>query len=381
MSKRFSDPITLFSGLPGHGKTLMAITYAREARAEGQRVFQLGIKDCNPVVAEPFELGVERWRELPSGSILVLDEAQDYLPVRGPGRPPEWIAEFARLRHYGLQLWLVTQDVRNLDSFVRRLIGAHVHIERKMGFKSAVVYRWEHVTDDTRDYHARQAAARSAFTHDKRNYQFYTSATQHLIKKRIPWQVWLGVPVVIAMVVALWFAYRLFTGHGAYGGEKSLAPSVVATTLSVGGSAVPLSNAAYLSRLVPRLPGVMWTAPVFDEHKVVSSPETYCYSSEVRGCRCFTEQMTRLDVPLLSCLRIVRDGIYNPFRVVAVSPGRSSDGVVNPPSRSPVSSSVAVPPAAAVPVPVHVPVAGGGGAVQWPRPDFAYKVPFPGVSH
>ena len=349
MSKRFSDPITLFSGLPGHGKTLMAITYAIEARREGQRVFQLGIKDCNSSVAELFDppalsaddlvaLGVEygkpfqRWRELPPGSILILDEAQDFLPVRGPGRPPVWISELARLRHYGVQLWLITQDVRNLDSFVRRLIGAHCHIERKLGLRSAVVFRWEHVSEDTRDYHARKSSSKSAFKHDKKNYQFYTSSTQHLVKRKIPWQIYVVIPVFFAMCVSIYFIVRLVTGH------SSLTSLPRSDLLSGGDSSsssdVPVSAKVYLDKFLPRVPGAMWSAPLFDGRKVAASPELYCYSSEIRGCRCFTEQMTRVAVPMLSCLRIVKDGLYNPFRVVSRVVSSSPVGVSVSPSSS-----------------------------------------------
>jgi hypothetical protein len=36
--------------------------------------------------------------------------------------------------------------------------------------------------------------------------------------------------------------------------------------------------------------------------------------SEVHGCTCYTEQITRLNVPLLQCYQIVKNGVYNPFR-------------------------------------------------------------------
>jgi zona occludens toxin len=338
VSKRFSDPITLFSGLPGHGKTLMAVTYAREAREEGQRVFQIGIKDCNPVVAEPWELGVERWRELPSGAILILDEAQDFLPVRGPGKPPEWISEIARLRHYGVQLWLITQDVRNLDSFVRRLIGAHVHIERKLGLKAAVIYRWEHVTEDTRDYHARKASIKSTFKHDTKNYQYYTSATQHLVKRKIPWQIWVGIPVVIACIVACYFAFRTFTGQGVIGAKPvSAIPAASATAVSAtnplpGMSASSIDRKSfagltpeqYASLFVPRLSGLPWTAPIYDDRKVVSEPQVYCVAVEHKPCRCYSEQMTPITTSQNACLLMAREGVYNPFRASHQEQGRDN---------------------------------------------------------
>lgn len=350
MSSRFSSPITMLTGLPGHGKTLMAITYSREARKEGQRVFQVGIRDCNSQVAELWcpagcdavlmqdfsaenrdrstqarLLAVTRWPELPSGAILILDECQDYLPVRGPGVPPPWIAKIATLRHFGVQLWLVTQDPRNVDSFVRRLVGAHVHIERKMGLKSAVVYRWEKLAEDTNDYHARKASSKTGFKHSKENYQFYTSATQHLVKRKIPWQVMVGVPVVIACVVACYFAFRLFTGHSVFQAKQpvSASGSVSAAPVPSAGSSerrsfFGLSQSEYVALFVPRLPGLPWSEPIFDEHKVVSKPEVYCVSirrSEASlDCRCYSEQMTPISVTQNACIAMSHDGVYNPFR-------------------------------------------------------------------
>lgn len=356
MSNRFSAPITLLSGLPGHGKTLMAVTYAVEARKEGQRVFQVGIRDCNPQVAElwcpsgcdatlmaDFSAAnqepatkarldaVMRWREIPPGGILIVDECQDYFPVRQPGQPPEWILMLARLRQFGMQLWLITQEPRNIDSFVRRLIGAHVHIERKMGTRSAVTFRWEKVAEDVQDYHARKASAKSAFRQTKKNFQYYTSATQHLVKRKLPWQVLLGVPVVIGCAVACYFAFRMFTGHGVFQSPEAKAAAVTTPgqikQSTPGGPSGQVSDRSrfeglnaeqYAAVFRPRLPGLPWSAPAFDDRKVESKPDVFCASIETANngtnCRCYTEQMTPVSVSPKACLVMAHDGVYNPFR-------------------------------------------------------------------
>lgn len=436
MSARFSRPINLFSGLLGHGKTLALMTYAIEARAErseefpnGQQLFQLGINGCDPVIApvwcpdETFDRellldvnardparreaahaerlrALSRWRELPAGSILLVDEIQDYLPTRDPGRPPEWIAELAKIRHFGVQLWATTQDPRNIDAFVRRLICDHVHIERKGGLSGAVTFRWERCAPDPTDYHARKNAVKGAFKYDKSVFKTYTSSAQHLVRRSIPWQVWGTAIAVLVAGVACYFAARVFLGRsslasgshpvaGVVAGSSTASapvPPVVAPSTSpalsssVAGQGVSFLGKSvpdYIAMFVPRVAVQPWSAPAFDDRKPLADPQIFCVIAEEKGCRCYTEQVTRIaGIPDYQCRLVASQGVYNPFKAPIVARD-TRERERERSNRSPADNR------ASPRADGSSPTAGAddaGAASVWPRPDFTYRVPFPKAS-
>ena len=101
---------------------------------------------------------------------------------------------------------------------------------------------------------------------------------------------------------------------------SAVAPGVSGSALSSSGKALKYSSSAeYVKALVPRVVGMPWSAPLFDDRTPVANPDVFCVSIEAhedspRRCQCYTEQVTRLSIPLDRCMEIARSGVYNPFR-------------------------------------------------------------------
>jgi hypothetical protein len=418
--------IKLFTGLPGHGKTLRAIfellelervERKRAASGEGDifsHFYHLGIDGLDPSIAEPLPFPIQRWRELPRGSVVVVDEAWKYFPQRGPGTPPDWIGALAEHRHLGIEVWLVSQDPRQLDAFVRRLVERHIHLSRKAGLRGALVFSWDRLQDDPTNYFALKQAQKETWRYPRKLFKVYRSATMHLVKVRVPFRIWVYLALLPVVLFLLWQAFAVFRGNGLVGSHKSM-PGVVSgssssasrggvppasgsssvsaiAASSLGGSQDTLgrlpANATaeqYAQFFVPRIAGMPWSAPWHDAERPVAKPDVYCIVAS-GVCRCYTEQITRLVVPTMQCFQIARDGVYNPFREPL---GRDRNQVFGPADhngsgaiRSDVLSSSGRDPS------LHEAVSGrdlkvGGSSAEvgerWPRPDFSYRVPFPDV--
>src|SRR5580765_7143830 len=84
--------------------------------------------------------------------------------------------------------------------------------------------------------------------------------------------------------------------------------------------------------MTPRVDGLLWTAPLFDDRKPEARPETYCMAMENGPCKCITEQGTRLKLPEDRCRDIAVNGVYNPYKRADVQ--RKDDRLPSTVSRS-----------------------------------------------
>jgi hypothetical protein len=353
---------------------------------------------------------VQKWQDLPRGSVLIIDEAWKFFPQRGPGTPPDWIGKLAEHRHLGIEIWLVSQDPRQLDVFVRRLIERHVHLSRKAGLRGAMVFSWDRVQEDPTNYFAVKQAQKETWRYPRKLFKVYKSATMHLVKVRIPWRLWAYAALLPVVIFVCWRAVGVFRGES-FGHSAKPMPGVVAGVSSSASSRSLLSSVSgvpsslgsvsmsdslgrlppnatpeqYASFFVPRIAGMPWSAPWHDAEKPRAAPDVYCLIA-AGVCRCYTEQITPLPVPVMQCMRIARDGVYNPFRRPlddsSLSRTRPADYQDRGGSSSVVSSVFGRDPSS----PevgggrdLKVSDAKGGERERWPRPDFSYKVPFPDV--
>lgn len=322
--------ILLITGTPGAGKTLRAIQLGVQAKKEGMKVFHVGIDDMDPRLIPECPGGFEKWKDLPKGSTLIVDEAHKFLPVRQPGRPPQWIQDLTEIRHFGIKLILVTQDPRNLDAFVRRLIGEHEHVSRKMGMGAAQIRTFQGVAENPGDFHAQKGTTTKAWSYPKDLFSAYTSSTMHLVKRKIPWKMFACVLVILALPVAFYFVFQKVPGIG--NGAVSSSPSSPSAVASASSSAKKLpgdkpdpwaSREAFLHEVTPLIPGIPWSAPLYRNSRAAAPPRLACIEIGSEGaltssgpgskCRCFTEQATPVPVTPLLCRKIAHEGIYHPF--------------------------------------------------------------------
>ena len=349
--------ITLVTGLPGHGKTLYAISKYKEiSEKTGRRIYYHGIKGLKLPWTEHDAL---KWADIPPNSIMIIDEAQKVFPLRGRGEPAAFIADLATHRHLGIDIVLITQDPMLIDSFARRLVDQHFHVVRKFGTHFVTIHEFVNGAKDNVSK-SRSGSLRHEWRHDKKAFEFYHSAEVHTVKARLPARVYLLICLPFLVGGLLWFGYQRLSPSGQAAqfqknlGASGIAPGVAAGVSGggVGGGGVrDVSRAAastgeFLAVNNPRVEGLAHTAPIYDDitRPVVAPFPAACVESKTR-CQCYSQQATKLDMPAALCRQIVVGGFF----VAWDSAGRAvksmdqtaevrqttASGVVDPPPEQP----------------------------------------------
>lgn len=318
--------IYLITGQPGDGKSLYTITAVNvRAEKENREVYYAGIEDLRlPWVKmeDP-----TKWYELPVGAIIVIDEAQSIFRPRGTGsHVPLHVSQLEEHRHKGYDIYLITQHPMLVDSNVRRLVGTHLHVKRKFGAPAATVHEFNAVKEQVDKN--REGSIRHEFIYPKSSYGLYKSAELHTHKVRIPMRVVMIflIPFAIGAVVYgvwHWWDSRLQATAAAKESFDKAASSRTPTG-QVGGSAKAGGAAQkteqekaveFVQSFNPRLPGMAFSAPRYESMtgaQYVPVPAA-CLESRSRGCRCYTQQATPLNVPAAMCRDIVANGWFQDF--------------------------------------------------------------------
>ncbi|MHA6478009.1 zonular occludens toxin domain-containing protein [Stutzerimonas sp. KH-1] len=342
--------LVIRTGKPGHGKTLNTIREVdQKAHAEGRVVYFHNINGLKPdqLQAQWFEFeDPEKWFELPNDSIIVVDEAQGWFGARDPrARPPEHITRFETMRHQGHEVHLVTQDPRYLDVHLRRLCNTHIHYWRV--FKSAQLLRFESevVVEKVELKTSFKDADKKSLRLDKRYFGAYTSTNaKHHFQAKVPTKFILAICVLIGAGILVYRAYERYDTEKTQLEATSSAPagSMVDQVRDTVGAfirpsadaeqAAPLTVEQYLGKRVPRVQDLPASAPVYD---ALTEPQTFpkpvCIATTDReliarnykrmqvgdsdegltGCRCNTQQGTRLDVSFGFCMSVVQNGYFD----------------------------------------------------------------------
>lgn len=142
--------ITLITGTPGSGKTLRCVELLAELRDSDDpktrsRVIFSNINDLAPEIGAVSAFDPLRWMDLPEGSLIVVDECQDFWPSRPSGsKRPESVSALNTHRHRGVDLILLTQHPGLIDQDIRSLVGRHLHAYRPRGHEYSVWYEWSY---------------------------------------------------------------------------------------------------------------------------------------------------------------------------------------------------------------------------------------------
>lgn len=327
--------ITLITGQPGHGKSLLAISKGLEFVKQGREVYAEGFKELDyekcgfkplpfkfthwdPEDKDEQGRQMPKWQLLPHGAVILLDECYDYMPQRAAGaKVPAHIDALARHRHHGYDIVLVCQKHDQIDSFVKGLIDPHIHVRRKFGFNVALLKTWDRFESNCAkgtDY-----IVAPTWRYPKEVFGLYTSATMHTVKKKLPWYFF--APFVLAPIVvgAIWYAKHSLQAMGDRTGGAVATDGRSPSSKSANGSSSKdadddLRRRDFAAWVKPRVKGQPWTAPAYDQLPVQGVPELFCIAVDDGRCTCHTEQGTKYEVDAGVCRSIARDGIYNPFR-------------------------------------------------------------------
>lgn len=312
------------TGQPGHGKTLYGLHLARKFRAEGREVYAHGITGCDYAKLGFIELqDPGKWQEVPDNAVVFIDECYTVFPNRNAASAvPPHVEPLARHRHRGLDFILVHQQPNQVDPFVRGLVDTHHHVRRKFGFQAAVIKTWDHSTSNPiKDTPLRAPT----WKYDKSLFELYQSATMHTVKKTVPWQLWLVLPLLLFVG---YVGYRLVSGAffggnthpeqavaGAAPASAGVAPVAVEPVKPSGPFPTAESAEDWLANFVPRVPEYPTSAPAWDDRDVRSEPQIACMIGERVGCICKTEQGTVYKLDQFKCVELVNaGGVYDPFR-------------------------------------------------------------------
>lgn len=316
--------ITLYTGLPGHGKTLRVLEWlVALAAKENRPVFHNHIDGL--CVDGWIAHDADKWYDLPPNSYMVIDEARKVFPVRPRGAAqPKHVEELGEHRHLGLDLVIITQHPMQIDTEVRKLVDRHFHVVRKFGTKFATIYEFPSgVQDSPEKNKLKNGVVRHEWRYPKNVFAWYKSAEVHTVKARIPVKVWALFVVLLLIPVLMWLAYeRVWVQKGGVAATGQAA-SAAGQAASVPGRVAPgrapgqgntrladqMSEREYLARFRPRIPGLAFSAPVYDElTRPVEAPyPSVCAYSPDFPCRCWSQRGFSLIVGKQLCEQLARE--------------------------------------------------------------------------
>ncbi|PWU31376.1 transposase [Pseudomonas sp. RW407] len=321
--------LKLATGRNGAGKTSNELwDFLYNKRYEGRPKFCTKVKGF-----EPEKHGVTliedltKWRELPAGALVFVDEVQDYLGARSGREVPEWINEFAKHRHKGYDFIFTTPSPMMLDPFVRGLIGLHVHYSKPWNIKT-FRRKWETVQPNPDSKQSKRESSPEVVRTNLKVFEIYTSTEFDTHKPRPPWKL---IAVLVAALIAL-------IGGGSYAyytmnhiSDKPEGDSVTSEVKSSDARVNPAPSGGSVGAVVnndagsvvwsletvqPRIPGMPWTAPIYDQ---LTKPSDFpriagCVKFQTGPCRCFTQQGTPISMAQAACLVNIKEGMFDPWR-------------------------------------------------------------------
>lgn len=320
--------IYLRTGANGTCKTLFTLADVRKLQLETGRPVCIN-KRFKMNEAKRLEFGwtvidFKDWQAQQDGTIFLIDECHNDMPVRASSAAvPDEVRMLAEHRSRGFDFFLLTQHPMNIDGFVRKLIGApgwHQHLKRVFGgTRSTRVLQWDAVNTNCEKDGSGKNAQITTRMQPREVYSWYDSATLHTAKVRIPIKVWFLLAGVVLIIVLGWFAWQNISARGKAPATAAPTKSVQAqpgyTPVSQAQADAALTPAQYVATFMPRLEGLPYTAPRYDE---VTKPTTAPYPAACVSmgdkCKCYSQQGTLLATDKPLCLQIVANGFFQDWQ-------------------------------------------------------------------
>lgn len=331
--------ITLFTGIPGAGKTASMIEFLRNLPGDRPLFVHYDPNSkTSPdqvLLAEGLKIPHtkihgDNWpSEVPNGAIFVVDECQDCWRPRGSGsKVPPAIAAMETHRHRGVDILLTTQGPNLLDANVKALVGRHIHI-RNTGIMGRWQYEWPEISSALQ---WKTCINKKRIRLPKKAFELYTSSSLHIAPV-------FGVPrmLIIAALLLVLSAFMI------YGVVKMLrrftvpdkpVPVATAPIQSSGLSSAqrpPVGQDRPLIDdrvdFIPRISHKPETAPAFDHLRVVMALPRVTGAACINDqCKCFTSQGTDSGLSSSECLTWAKSPPFNPYLVETPSAGSQSSG-------------------------------------------------------
>lgn len=335
----------LYTGVPGAGKTLhMVSQLKKDPQFSSRPLYVDGIPDLDPEAvphtALPDNCNGANWHQwLPDGAILIVDECQRYWRTRPNGsRVPDAVQAMETHRHKGVDIYLLTQDAKKIDSAIRGLIEVHKHFSMsQIGVRRC--FEWRNKVGDPSSKADVKSAIITPYFLDESVFGLYKSSVLHneVKAKKSKWIY--GLPLMLAAGIGLilwglWTAVKLITADDVTTVQNQQPQSHIASQTASAPSGIKdniidgftsknqAASELQSSRIKPEdykpdFDGQPWTAPVYSHinQQIKTMPFPVACVKNDSKCTCYTDQATpirNMDEQL--CEDYVQNGIYNPYK-------------------------------------------------------------------
>lgn len=320
--------ITLITGGPGLGKSALAVSMLLKEYKDRPIFSNINglTLDHSPLPkldewtreVENAQGTFEHHFTFPSGSIVVIDECQQFFRPRAAGsKVPPYISAFETHRHRGIDFILITQGSRLIDSNLRSLVKGGKHIFLKSSYVGRFRYEKSEVINED-DKSSYGLAAKRKYVLPKDAFSLYKSAELHTkpLRPKLPFAAYL---VVIAAILGGLLFWRTSDRiHGFVSGEKiSGEPHTTGPVAERPASGVLATLAHFMpitEALTPTDPHNPLSAPLYAP--VVPRP----IPPEVQGCiaskskcTCYSQQQTPIWMPEEQCRQRAAGEYYDPY--------------------------------------------------------------------
>ena len=143
--------IRLITATPGSGKTCLVVEWLlKEVDKQFYGEIYTNIEDLRIVGVKSLPPNAD-WRLLNPDKdkdkkpiLMVVDEAQYFDAFMKETKQNAIGKDLSTHRHYGIDLWIITQSPKLLNSYVLENVGEHVHLYRPQKKKNVNVYWWSY---------------------------------------------------------------------------------------------------------------------------------------------------------------------------------------------------------------------------------------------
>lgn len=145
--------IRLITSTPGSGKTCLVMEWLlREIEKGFYKEFYSNIEGIKVAGVRPLPPDAD-WRELNPNKdpneppkLIIIDECQYFDAFMKENRSANNRIgkDLSTHRHYGIDIWFITQSTKLLNDYVLENVGEHVHVHRPKKKKTVDVYWWSY---------------------------------------------------------------------------------------------------------------------------------------------------------------------------------------------------------------------------------------------
>lgn len=276
--------ISIITGLPGAGKTSWLVEQVLMKLAAKNWEEKAVDSDGNPVTVkrrlftnvkglllEHELIGEDELNSWPDwvkpGDIIVFDEIQKPWPKVPAGtKKPKCISELETHRHYGIDIYGLTQHPNLVNDALITLAGQHKHVRKVGNSRFATVYEWDGVS---RTLLYKNSVSKSPWRRGKDVEKMYRSSALHTKQKRtLPTVLW----IVLACLIGLPIGFYQYSGKFKERFFSQKPAALVASASTKPGDnqvkppeptdAMSLANAKPINTTIPGAPGHVDEKPI-----------------------------------------------------------------------------------------------------------------------